>query len=50
MVVAPWGRVQEVYWGVDMAGREGVEVLGECGGLGEGVEKDDRTNETPLLV
>ena len=32
-----------------MAGREGVDVLGEGGGLGEGVEKDDLTNETPLL-
>ena len=49
MVVAPWGRVQEVYWGVDIAGREGVDVLGEGGGLGEGEEKDDLTNETPLL-
>ena len=44
MVVAPCGRVQEVYWGVDMAGWEGVDVLREGGGLGEGVQKDDLTN------
>ena len=50
MVVATWGRVQEAYWRVDMAGQDGVDVLGEGVGLGEGEEKDDHTNETPQLV